>query len=95
MLVWDSRISTKTAEVLADAKARGAGLILTDAVAEGTEQVENAGVVLAAWAAQNWPKQPQTMLGVTGTAGKTSVAWFVRQRSTACGKKRPVWARWA
>jgi UDP-N-acetylmuramoyl-L-alanyl-D-glutamate--2,6-diaminopimelate ligase len=86
VLVWDSRISTKTAEVLADAKARGAGLILTDAAADGTEQVENAGAVLAAWAAQNWPRQPD-MLGVTGTAGKTSVAWFVRQLATACGKK--------
>lgn len=88
VLVWDSRIApSKTAAVIADAQARGAGLIVTDAQAQGVHTVPDAGAVMPAWAKQRWPKQPPLLVGVTGTSGKTSVAWFARQLATACGHK--------
>ncbi|MFY7942148.1 MAG: DUF1631 family protein, partial [Burkholderiaceae bacterium] len=69
VLVWDSRIApNKTAAVLADATARGAGLIVSDVTAPGVHTVADAGLVLAAWARQQFPQQPAQLVGVTGTS---------------------------
>jgi UDP-N-acetylmuramoyl-L-alanyl-D-glutamate--2,6-diaminopimelate ligase len=88
VLIWDSRIvPNKTATVLADALARGAGLVLSDVQAAGVHTVPDAGAVLAAWAKQHYPQQPKMLVGVTGTSGKTSVAWFARQLAALCGEK--------
>jgi UDP-N-acetylmuramoyl-L-alanyl-D-glutamate--2,6-diaminopimelate ligase len=46
-------------------------------------RVANARAALSAIAASFYPSQPQTIVAVTGTSGKTSVASFVRQ----------IWAR--
>ncbi len=72
---------------VADAVARGATAI----VAEGEAAVAGAPVVhvadarlaLAKAAAKLHPRQPDTIVAVTGTSGKTSVAAFTRQ----------IWAR--
>ncbi len=86
VLVWDSRIApAKTEAVLADAQARGAGFVISDVTATGVHTVPNAGLVLAAWARQQFPQQPAQLVGVTGTSGKTSVAWFARQLAAQCG----------
>ncbi|MFZ2587900.1 MAG: UDP-N-acetylmuramoyl-L-alanyl-D-glutamate--2,6-diaminopimelate ligase [Alphaproteobacteria bacterium] len=75
VMVWDSRVKPEaTAKVVADVKAKG-GVLVSD-VAGADVVVPDAGQVLAAYAAARWPKQPKVMMGVTGTSGKTSVAWF-------------------
>ncbi|WP_337182612.1 UDP-N-acetylmuramoyl-L-alanyl-D-glutamate--2,6-diaminopimelate ligase [Shinella sp.] len=69
---------------IADAVARGAAAVV---VAEGTSAeaavlviaVENPRRFLALAAARFHGRQPETMVAVTGTAGKTSVASFTRQ----------------
>ncbi len=48
---------------------------------------ENPRALLAQAAARFYPGQPQTIVAVTGTNGKTSVASFVRQIFTACGRR--------
>ncbi|HEX2859366.1 MAG TPA: UDP-N-acetylmuramoyl-L-alanyl-D-glutamate--2,6-diaminopimelate ligase [Alphaproteobacteria bacterium] len=83
--VWDDRNKPGMADKLfAEAKAKGAAHIISNVKAEGVEYAEQPGEVLARWAAQHWPRQPAKMLGVTGTSGKTSVAWFAQQLAAAC-----------
>ena len=48
---------------------------------------DNPRAVLAQAAARFYPKQPRTVVAITGTNGKTSVASFVRQIFTACGRR--------
>jgi MurE/MurF fusion protein len=50
-------------------------------------KVPNARRILALIAAAIHSKQPETIVAVTGTAGKTSVADFVRQIYIHCGKQ--------
>ncbi|WLS02712.1 UDP-N-acetylmuramoyl-L-alanyl-D-glutamate--2,6-diaminopimelate ligase [Shinella oryzae] len=69
---------------IADAVARGAAAVV---VAEGTTVDVSVPVIpvavprrfLALAAARFYGRQPETMVAVTGTAGKTSVASFTRQ----------------
>ncbi len=69
---------------IADAVSRGAAAIV---VAEGVKAEASVPVIsvaeprrfLALAAAQFYGRQPETMVAVTGTAGKTSVASFTRQ----------------
>jgi UDP-N-acetylmuramoyl-L-alanyl-D-glutamate--2,6-diaminopimelate ligase len=85
VFVWDDRNKPGIADKLfAEAHAKGASKIISNVKAEGVTFNPQPGEVLAQWAAQNWPKQPAKMLGVTGTSGKTSVAWFVQQLAAAC-----------
>jgi UDP-N-acetylmuramoyl-L-alanyl-D-glutamate--2,6-diaminopimelate ligase len=87
VFVWDSRQMKAAEPILADARARGATAIVTDVDAAGVVRVAEPGKVLAKWAALEWPRQPAVMLGVTGTSGKTSVAWFGRQMAAMAGRK--------
>lgn len=74
-----------------EAQARGAVAIL----AGGDAQIEGLGIpllrssdprrALALAAARFFARQPATMVAVTGTSGKTSVASFVRQIWTTVG----------
>jgi UDP-N-acetylmuramoyl-L-alanyl-D-glutamate--2,6-diaminopimelate ligase len=50
-------------------------------------RVEDIRRALALAAARLHPRQPATIVAVTGTSGKTSVADFVRQILTACGRQ--------
>ncbi|MFC6445919.1 UDP-N-acetylmuramoyl-L-alanyl-D-glutamate--2,6-diaminopimelate ligase [Shinella zoogloeoides] len=69
---------------IADAVSRGAAAVV---VAEGVKVETSAPVIavaeprrfLALAAAHFYGRQPETMVAVTGTAGKTSVASFTRQ----------------
>lgn len=69
---------------VADAVARGAAAVVTGQ-ASAVEApvpvltVENPRRFLALAAARFFARQPETMVAVTGTAGKTSVASFTRQ----------------
>lgn len=88
VFVWDSRVAAgvDAAKLAADALAKGAVAVVSDVAVSGGVQVTNAGEVIAKFAAANWPKQPEVMLGVTGTSGKTSVVWFGRQLAQLVGR---------
>ncbi|EAU42832.1 UDP-N-acetylmuramoylalanyl-D-glutamate--2,6-diaminopimelate ligase [Fulvimarina pelagi HTCC2506] len=80
------------ARFIEDAKAKGAVAVLTssDAVVETDLPViraDNPRLSAAKMAARFYEKQPETMVAVTGTAGKTSIASFLRQIWTATGLK--------
>ena len=79
---------------IADAASRGASLIvgeggrpagLPDAVAYS--RVPDARRALATLASRFHPGQPDTIVAVTGTSGKSSVADFVRQLFAAVGRR--------
>ncbi|UCI23091.1 UDP-N-acetylmuramoyl-L-alanyl-D-glutamate--2,6-diaminopimelate ligase [Mesorhizobium sp. B2-8-5] len=69
----------------ADAAARGAAAIVTgrgttvSGLSVPVLAVDDPRLALALSAARFFGRQPQTMVAVTGTAGKTSVAAFTRQ----------------
>lgn len=78
---------------IAEAIAKGAAAIL---VPEGTSLPEITGdtavitareprLALSHIAAAFYPRQPQTLVAVTGTNGKTSTAQFTREIWSACG----------
>ncbi|MBX3580541.1 MAG: UDP-N-acetylmuramoyl-L-alanyl-D-glutamate--2,6-diaminopimelate ligase [Rhizobiaceae bacterium] len=69
----------------ADAARRGAAAIVAasgasvDSGAIPVFHVDDPRLALARLAAKIYPRQPETMVAVTGTSGKTSVAAFTRQ----------------
>ncbi len=78
----------------AEAAAKGAAAVAGEAaeppgLPAGTPYVRVVDVrrSLALAAAKLFPRQPDTVVAVTGTSGKTSVADFVRQIFTACGRE--------
>jgi UDP-N-acetylmuramoyl-L-alanyl-D-glutamate--2,6-diaminopimelate ligase len=76
---------------VADAVARGASAIVAerDAAIDGAPvvRVADARLALARAAARLYPRRPETIVAVTGTSGKTSVAAFVRQIWGALGRE--------
>ncbi|TWD54615.1 UDP-N-acetylmuramoylalanyl-D-glutamate--2,6-diaminopimelate ligase [Agrobacterium vitis] len=82
MFVALSGVKADGAQFITDAVARGAAVVVASSSVETevpvlvTDQPRRA---LALAAARFYGAQPQTMVAVTGTAGKTSVASFVRQ----------------
>ncbi|HEY6518169.1 MAG TPA: UDP-N-acetylmuramoyl-L-alanyl-D-glutamate--2,6-diaminopimelate ligase [Roseiarcus sp.] len=72
-----------------EAVAKGAAAIVAERWAETPNaafvHVADARAALAHAAARFYPRQPETIVAVTGTSGKTSVAAFVRQIWRACG----------
>ncbi len=73
------------AEFIPAALANGAVAVLCETNSSGSEtgipvlRHNNPRLMLARMAARFHGRQPQTMVAVTGTAGKTSIAAFVRQ----------------
>jgi UDP-N-acetylmuramyl-tripeptide synthetase len=74
-----------------DALAKGAAVVVADrdaaSAAVPVVRVADARAALAHAAAKLFPRQPETIVGVTGTSGKTSVAAFVRQIWQALGRE--------
>ena len=85
------------ARFIADAVAKGAVAVVAGAEADvgGSETARSVPVLraadtrraLALMAARFYDAQPETVVAVTGTSGKTSVADFARQIFTALGHK--------
>src|SRR5690606_4843751 len=74
----------------AEARQRGAAVLVTDrapATDPGLPVVVVADVraAYALAASRQFAPQPETMVGVTGTNGKSSIVSFVRQIWAACG----------
>lgn len=86
-------VQTDGAVFIADAIQAGAVAILVDAAVElGDTEIpvpvirsENPRRALALLAARFYPRQPNTIVAVTGTAGKTSVANFTAQIFKSAG----------
>ena len=74
-----------------EAVAKGAAAIVAERWAETPNaafvHVADARAALAHAAARFYPRQPETIVAVTGTSGKTSVAAFVRQIWRALGRE--------
>jgi UDP-N-acetylmuramoyl-L-alanyl-D-glutamate--2,6-diaminopimelate ligase len=74
-----------------EAEARGAAVIVASREAPVTGapfvRVPDARSALAHAAARLFPRQPETVVAVTGTSGKTSVAAFVRQIWASLGRE--------
>jgi UDP-N-acetylmuramoyl-L-alanyl-D-glutamate--2,6-diaminopimelate ligase len=84
--------ATDGARFAADAVGHGAVAVLADAdapVAAAVPVLRSADPrrTLSLMAARFFPRQPEHMVAVTGTSGKTSVAAFVRQIFRAAGKR--------
>lgn len=82
------------ARFIGDAAARGAVAVLAGAEAVAPEglhipilRVANPRRALAVIAARFYPGQPEKIVAVTGTSGKSSVADFARQIFTICGHR--------
>jgi UDP-N-acetylmuramoyl-L-alanyl-D-glutamate--2,6-diaminopimelate ligase len=75
---------------VADALAKGAAVVVGErAPPSGAPfvKVADARAALAKAAARFYPRQPDCIVAVTGTSGKTSVAAFVRQIWTVAGRE--------
>ena len=74
-----------------EAVAKGAAAIVAERCAETANaafvKVADAHAALAHAAARFYPRQPETVVAVTGTSGKTSVVAFVRQIWQALGRE--------
>src|ERR1700735_2892230 len=74
-----------------EAVAKGAAAIVAERWAETPNaafvRVPRARAALARSATRFYPRQPETIVAVTGTSGKTSVAAFVRQIWQALGRE--------
>src|SRR5262249_3543382 len=85
---------TDGARYVGSAVGRGASAILVDLTtplpavgAIPVIRVEAPRRELALMAARFYPRQPERLVAVTGTSGKTSVAAFVRQIFAAAGRE--------
>ena len=75
---------------VADALARGAAVVVGErppAPGAPFVRVADARAALAKAAARFYPRQPDCIVAVTGTSGKTSVAAFTRQIWAAAGRE--------
>jgi UDP-N-acetylmuramoyl-L-alanyl-D-glutamate--2,6-diaminopimelate ligase len=79
---------------IADAIAAGAVAVIAERAPDAPlakevplVRVRDARRALALAAARLFPRQPETIVAVTGTSGKTSVAAFVRQIWTRLGRR--------
>ena len=74
-----------------EAVKKGAAAIVAERWAETPNaafiKVADARAALAHAAARFYPRQPETIVAVTGTSGKTSVVAFVRQIWQALGRE--------
>ncbi len=74
-----------------EALSKGAAAIVAERWAETAPaafvEVADARAALARAAARFYPRQPETIVAVTGTSGKTSVAAFVRQIWRTLGRE--------
>jgi len=82
------------ARYIDDAIAKGASAVIASGERPASVpahiafcSVQDVRSALALAAARFYPQQPKTIVAVTGTSGKTSVADFTRQIFMACGHK--------
>lgn len=89
VLVFDNNaIGKRTANaIVADALTRSPAAIVANVQMDGVIFHPAPWQVLTRWAKQQYPTQPTCLVGVTGTNGKTSVAWFYHLLASVMVKK--------
>ena len=71
-----------------EARAKGAAIVVGPRNSNGADvEVDDVRLALARAAAAFYSEQPQTIVAVTGTSGKTSVASFARQIFAELGRE--------
>lgn len=87
--IFDTRnVKSGADEMIQGALDKGAKAVISDFdFGEGAIYVENPAQCLVNFAKAQFPKQPLNVVGVTGTNGKTSVAWFYQQLAQFSGEK--------
>lgn len=83
-------VKTHGRDFISQAVAQGAAVILTDIAVEGLDipvlVTDEPAAVLAELAARFYPRQPEHVVAVTGTNGKSSTVEFLRQVWSAAGR---------
>ena len=93
VFVFDKRIApSRIEDFIQQAQQKGAAAIVSNVDQKGVFFHVFPGAILAKWARYQHARQPKCTVGVTGTNGKTSVAWFYQQIVNASGGKGSSWA---
>jgi UDP-N-acetylmuramoyl-L-alanyl-D-glutamate--2,6-diaminopimelate ligase len=87
LFVFDKGIGGDAEKFVSDARAKGAGLVVTNIAGVGDVQDPFPLELMAKFYAKKFPKIVETLTAVTGTNGKTSVSWFVMQLMGVLSKK--------
>ena len=87
VFVLEAKLAPDPEAYIAMALEKGAAAVISNHRAEGVIFHASPGAVLAVWARAQSPKQPENLVAVTGTNGKTSVTWFYGQLMQAAGYK--------
>ena len=90
VFVFDQRILPGRAQALCQQALAAGAVVVANVKMERVTFHELPGVVLARWAKAKFPMQPRYVTAVTGTNGKTSVAWFYMQLMQALGQKGKI-----
>ncbi len=86
VFVFDKRIHADAERFIEEAKVKGAGAVISNIKMDGVIFNANPGKVMAKWAVTVYSRQPANIAAITGTNGKTSVAWFFMQLMSAIGE---------
>ncbi|MFT7432597.1 MAG: UDP-N-acetylmuramoyl-L-alanyl-D-glutamate--2,6-diaminopimelate ligase [Alphaproteobacteria bacterium] len=88
IFVFDRRVSDKGEAFVAQARKAGVTAIITnlDVAGDDIYTLENPFDAMARFAQNKYPQMPAFICGVTGTNGKTSVAWFYNCILRGAGK---------
>ncbi len=86
LFVLDTRNHPNSADFLTEA-LRYAAAVVSNIEQAGVLYHPAPGQVLGRWAQHLYPRQPSHIVAVTGTNGKTSVAWYYQQICQAAGHK--------
>ncbi len=89
IFVFDRRVSNQGEVFVKAARQAGAKAIITNLPLEGDDvyMMDNPFDAVGRFAKSKYPKMPAFICGVTGTNGKTSVAWFYNCILRGAGKK--------
>ena len=87
LFVFDKGIGGDAEKFVSDAKAKGAGLAITNVDGVGDIQDPFPLELMAKFYAKKYPSRVEELTAVTGTNGKTSVSWFVMQMMSVLSKK--------
>ena len=87
-------VKTHGRDFIPQAVAQGAAVILTDIAVEGLDipvlVTDEPAAVLAELAARFYPCQPEHVVAVTGTNGKSSTVEFLRQKIQLASDRRTL-----
>lgn len=86
LFVLDTRNHPHAADFITEAQQYAAAVV-SNIQQPGVLYHPAPGQVLGRWARHLYPRQPAHVVAVTGTNGKTSVAWYYQQLCQAAGHK--------